>query len=106
MPASLPSTSATQLFETIVCPLCESGEMDILRPSSHAASITAEDIRKLYSASSAHVLTDQVVRCRSCCLVYVNPRPIPELTISAYAAAIDPVFVAQNHYRISSFRKC
>src|SRR5579872_5502646 len=105
MPQTAPDTSANQLFETIVCPLCGDDRWDLVRASTYAPSITAEDIRKLYSASSAHVLTDQVVRCTSCSLVYVNPRPASELTIASYSDAVDPTFVAQNGDRIATFRK-
>ncbi len=100
-----PDASVGQLFETIVCPLCGSDRWDIVRAATYPSSITADDIRKLYSASSAHVLTDQVVRCTSCSLVYVNPRPASELTIASYADAVDPTFVAQNDGRIATFRK-
>jgi SAM-dependent methyltransferase len=104
MPSPLPGISA-ELFENIVCPLCGSDGTEIVRPSSYPASITAEDISALYSASSSHILNDQVVRCRACSLVYVNPRPLSELTIGSYASAIDPTFVAQNDDRIATFRK-
>jgi 2-polyprenyl-3-methyl-5-hydroxy-6-metoxy-1,4-benzoquinol methylase len=96
---------SADLFETIVCPLCGSDRMDVVRPSRYPAAITAQDISELYSASSAHILKDQVVRCQSCSLIYVNPRPLSELTIGSYASAVDPTFVAQNDNRIATFRK-
>lgn len=105
MPQSATNTPADQLFETIVCPLCGDDRWDLVRASTYSPSVTADDIRKLYSASSAHVLTDQVVRCASCSLVYVNPRPATELTIESYSDAVDPTFVAQNDLRIATFRK-
>jgi SAM-dependent methyltransferase len=100
-----PAASAGQLFETIACPLCDSDQMKVVRASTYTASVTAEDIRKLYSVSGAHALMDRVVQCTSCSLVYVNPRPSSELTISSYADAVDPTFVAQNRDRIATFRK-
>lgn len=105
MPLTATINTADQLFETIVCPLCGSDRWEVVRASRYPPSINAEDIRKLYSASSAHVLTDQVVRCNSCSLVYVNPRPASELTIASYSDAVDPTFVAQNDDRIATFRK-
>lgn len=105
MPSNAPETSVDQLFETIACPLCGSGSWEVVRPSRYSSSMTVDDIRKLYSASSAHVLTDQVVRCPSCSLVYVNPRPATELTIAGYSEAVDPTFVAQNELRTATFRK-
>jgi 2-polyprenyl-3-methyl-5-hydroxy-6-metoxy-1,4-benzoquinol methylase len=100
---------STDLLETIACPLCSSWEGDIVRTSQYHAGITVEELKTLYSASysasSAHVLMDQVVRCRSCSLVYVNPRPDPELILSSYSEAEDPTFVAQNGDRIKTFRR-
>jgi SAM-dependent methyltransferase len=105
MPQLVPNTSANELFETIICPLCGADGWDVVRASRYSSSVSAGDIRKLYSASSAHVLTDQVVKCTSCSLVYVNPRPASELTIGSYSDAVDPTFVAQNQNRIATFRK-
>ena len=105
MPRTATNTPADQLFETIDCPLCGADGWDLVRASTYPPSITADDIRRFYSASSAHVLNDQVVRCTSCALVYVNPRPASDLTIASYADAVDPTFVAQNEDRITTFRK-
>jgi SAM-dependent methyltransferase len=104
-PAMAQAPSGTELFETIACPLCGSMDMVVIRPATHPPSVTAEELRKLYSASSAHHLDDQVVECSSCSLVYVNPRPATELTVSSYADAVDPTFVAQNENRIAAFRR-
>src|SRR5580693_2076207 len=98
-------TLSPELFETIPCPLCSGTDTDVVRPSQYQSGITAADLKKLYSASSAHVLMDQVVRCRSCSLVYVNPRPDPELIIASYSEAEDPTFVEQNGDRIKTFRR-
>jgi SAM-dependent methyltransferase len=95
----------TSLFETVLCPLCGHDAFDIVKTSKYGSAITAEDLRKAYSASSSHQLLDQVVRCRSCSLHYVNPRPQSELIIESYSAAEDPAFVAQNKGRILSFEK-
>lgn len=100
-----PCADADRLFEAIDCPLCGSDQSAVVRASSYPDSVTADDIRGLYSASSAHGLMDRVVRCKSCSLVYVNPRPASDLTISSYADAVDPVFVAQNKHRIVTFRR-
>ena len=93
------------LFETIPCPLCGEAAFDIIKPSKYPDTIAAEDLRKAYSASSSHQLLDQVVRCRSCSLHYVNPRPQSELIIDSYSAAEDPTFVTENQSRTHSFAK-
>ncbi len=97
--------TAENLFETISCPLCGADEYDVVHTASYPPEISEADIQKLYSASSAHMLTDQVVRCRSCTLQYVNPRPDPKIILSSYEGAVDPTFVEQNANRIHTFRK-
>jgi SAM-dependent methyltransferase len=94
-----------ELFESIPCPLCGAAGFQVVRKMSYPPQITLEDIRKLYSASSAHMLMDQVVQCDSCAMQYVNPRPTPNIIIESYESAIDPTFVAQNANRIVTFRR-
>ncbi len=77
--------------------------VDIVRSPRYPKGISAAELSKLYSASSAHILMDQVVRCRSCSLVFVNPRPSPQLILRSYADSEDPTFVAQNDERIKTF---
>jgi SAM-dependent methyltransferase len=95
----------SDLFESIACPLCDGTGGDIVWPSRYPSGITAAELKSLYSASSAHPLMDQVVRCGSCSLVYVNPRPLPDVILSSYSDAEDPTFVEQNAERIKTFRR-
>jgi SAM-dependent methyltransferase len=97
--------SVSSLVETIACPVCAGAAFDVVRPARYPESVDAAHLARLYSASSNHILMDQVVRCRNCGLQYVNPRPKPELILDAYAAAEDPMFVAQNPQRIATFSK-
>jgi SAM-dependent methyltransferase len=97
--------SVSSLVETIPCPVCTGSRFEVVRPSRYPEFVTVEDLARLYSASSNHVLMDQVVRCRDCNLQYVNPRPKQELIIDGYAAAEDHTFVAQNPQRIATFGK-
>lgn len=89
----------------ISCPLCGDARFEIVKPSKYAEGVSESELRQAYSASSNHQLLDQVVRCRSCSLHYVNPRPSPELIIEGYAAAEDETFVAQNQGRIRGFQR-
>jgi SAM-dependent methyltransferase len=93
-----------ELFETIACPLCGSGDFDVRRRAEYSPGIGAEQLRSMFSASSDHMLLDQVVRCRSCSLVYVNPRIRPDVILSGYAGAEDSQFTDQNEARIKAFR--
>jgi 2-polyprenyl-3-methyl-5-hydroxy-6-metoxy-1,4-benzoquinol methylase len=80
-------------------------DADVAHSSRYTAGITAPELRKLYSASSAHALMDQVVQCRTCALVFVNPRPDPQLIVAGYSDAEDRTFVEQNGDRIRTFRR-
>jgi len=48
---------------------------------------------------------DQLVCCRGCALVYVNPRIDDRLLVECYESAVDPVFIEQNPERIRTFSK-
>ncbi len=101
-----PSTPAQdQLFETIPCPLCGSSDFELKLPATYPAAITPEELKGMFRASSDHELLDQLVQCRSCSLMYVNPRIRAELIIGGYSEAEDPLFTAQNSARIKAFRR-
>lgn len=95
----------SDLFQMIPCPLCGSHEFDVRRASRYPASFNPGELKRIFRASSDHVLLDQVVQCRSCSLVYVNPRLHPDLILSGYAEAEDPRFAAQNDLRIRAFHR-
>jgi SAM-dependent methyltransferase len=95
----------TALFETISCPLCGGGRFEVFKPARYGEDISESELRRNYSASSNHQLFDQVVRCESCSLYYVNPRPSPDLIVESYSAAEDETFVSQNEGRMRSFRR-
>jgi SAM-dependent methyltransferase len=93
------------LFQTIACPLCGSKGFDIELASKYPPDIDAEELKKVFHASSDQLLLDQVVRCQRCGLVYVNPRIHPDLMRSGYSDAEDPLFAAQNSSRMVAFRR-
>jgi SAM-dependent methyltransferase len=65
--------------------------------------MSADQLSRMYSASSDHQLLDQLVECNGCGFAYLNPRPNANLIISGYESAVDPAFVAQNSERIATF---
>lgn len=91
------------LFATIDCPLCGGSAWVVVKPAHHAPDVTEHELRNAYSASSSHMLLDQVVRCSACTLHFVNPRPTSSIILDGYSAAEDEQFVAQNPTRIKSF---
>lgn len=93
------------LLETIPCPVCGGRQHDVVRKAAYPPDITPAALQGFYSASSHQRLIDQVVACRDCGMQFVNPRPDPEVLLTSYANAEDPVFVAQNDCRIRTFRR-
>lgn len=105
-PAPVSSQSIpADLFQKTRCPICGNDEFDVLKPSKYPANLTAEMLLKSYSASSSHMLFDQLVQCRKCTMQYLNPRPNDEIVLQSYSEAVDPTFVAQNPNRIATFTK-
>ena len=96
---------SSELFQEINCPLCGSADYTLVQPARYPASVDERQLKQIFRAASDHALWDQVVRCRVCDLVYINPRPRAELILEGYAQAEDPVFAAQNDARIRGFRK-
>ncbi len=97
--------SYEQYLETIDCPICGSKEFRVLRKANYAEGITRQELLKIYKSSSDTELTDQLVECFGCELVYLNPRIQSSIIMESYAEANDPKFVSQNPMRICTFRK-
>ena len=93
------------MFEKIPCPVCQSKKYKVLRESTYSGGINSDELMKIYSASSNHVLMDQLVQCDECCLVYVNPQIEENIILNSYTDAVDPTFVSQNQWRVATFSR-
>src|SRR5215467_1612030 len=83
------SPGTITLFQLIDCPLCGTKEFDVVKEGSYPTTIPLEDVKQRFHASSDHELLDQVVRCRRCALIYVNPRIDARVLTSGYSDAED-----------------
>ena len=92
-------------LEEIPCPACQAKEYTVLQPPQYPSGLSNENLRAVYLASSDRVLMDQLVQCRSCSLVYLNPRIGQEIILSGYKNAVDPTFTGQNAQRIKTFKR-
>ncbi len=88
-------------LEYIKCNLCGKDDYKVLYP---AVPMEKRDIVKEYSASSAEILKDQVVKCNNCGFVYINPRPKAEQIVEGYSAAQDELYASQAAGRLATFR--
>ena len=94
-----------QYLETIDCPICDSKEYRVLRKARYFENITRQELLKIYKSSSDTELSDQLVKCLGCGLVYINPQINSEVILESYTEATDPKFTSQNPLRIRTFRK-
>ena len=92
-------------LEEIPCPVCRTKKYTVLQPAQYPSGLSNENLREVYLASSDRVLMDQLVQCRSCSLVYLNPRIDQEIILSGYKNAVDPTFTGQNAQRIKTFKR-
>ncbi|HIJ84708.1 MAG TPA: class I SAM-dependent methyltransferase, partial [Magnetococcales bacterium] len=91
------------LIELVCCPVCGQSGHTVLRESCYDSRLSADELRRIYSASSDERLLDPLVRCHGCGLVYLNPRIRQEIILDGYRNAEDPLFIAQNEARIVTF---
>ena len=92
-------------LETIPCPVCQTKEYTVLRPAQYPSGVSNENLCAVYLASSDRVLMDQLVQCRNCSLVYLNPRIDQAIILNGYKNAVDPTFTEQNVQRIKTFKR-
>ena len=97
---------ATDLFETVSCPVCHTTDYGVIYPSSYQQDASSEQLVEAYRSSSDLALTEQLVCCKECELVYLNPRVKEEIIVDGYKSAVDPVFLNLNKFRIDTFTRC
>lgn len=93
------------VLESVACNLCSATDFDVLHPSNYETFSSLEQLTKIYSSSSEDSLFDQIVRCVSCDLIYLNPRISGEVVKTGYTIAIDTRHHEQDYFREHSFRR-
>ncbi len=95
----------TDVLEAVDCPICHRSSFEIVIPAAYPATMSQEDLLRMYSSSSDQPLLDQMVRCRTCGLHYLNPRIRSEIVLQSYRDAQDETHWDQASVRVESFRK-
>lgn len=90
--------------ESVPCNICGAVEYDVVYPAGGDAG-GGRDAGTTYRSSGDDVLVDQLVKCRACGLVYVNPRPHAGKILDGYAEGADEQFVSQVKGREITFEK-
>lgn len=92
-------------FEEIACDACSSKEYAVLYPPRYEGA-RYEELQEKFKSSGDETLIDQVVRCKRCDLIYVNPRVKAPLVLNGYAEGEDQTFVSQAKAREKTFGRC
>ena len=94
----------SRYFDSVKCDLCGFDKYKIIYSSRYSGK-TIEELKKMYRASGDDLLIDQLVKCKKCGLIYVNPRIKSEMIIKGYSEGSDETFVSQAKSREDTFRK-
>ena len=94
--------SSTHSLEAVACNLCGSDEAKELYASNlDGCSPRAGRLRCTDSLLGKH---GRIVQCRSCGLVYTNPRDLTQTILDAYEAVEDQIYLEEEQGRIETFR--
>jgi SAM-dependent methyltransferase len=94
----------TPTFESVPCNLCGSEDLQTIygaRKDFERDPALADKFR----ASSDELLTQPLVRCRQCALLFVNPRISSGSMLDGYAAGDDHAYVSQMPSRVRTFAR-
>ena len=95
------------LREHVRCDLCGSeDDYDIVYEADKYRIMHEETLDEKFKSSSGEVLLDQVVKCKHCNLVYVNPRIRSDLIFKGYSDGEDPDFASQSMGRQITSERC
>jgi len=92
---------AQDLFEQVPCNLCGGNDYRVcIRPTNRSFDPSA-----VFSASGGIRGTQQIVKCRQCGLLYVNPRIKTDHVLGAYSSAVDELYLSQEEGRKQTFTR-
>ncbi|MBU0461267.1 MAG: class I SAM-dependent methyltransferase [Nanoarchaeota archaeon] len=94
-----------KLLEKVKCNLCGSDDYKIVYKAKYDREKDV-DLKQKFRSSGDETLIDQVVKCRNCGLIYVNPRLKSSLIVEGYSEGSDETFVSQAKGRELTFAKC
>lgn len=90
-----------EYFEWVKCNLCGEDDYRVrIRPMN-----SQFDLQTVFSASGGIRGTQQIVKCRHCGLMYVNPRVKTDCVLGAYSNAVDELYVSQEKGRKQTFSR-
>lgn len=100
--ASAPACDTT--VEHVPCNLCNGEDLELVY-DARADMEKDVDLARKFRASSDELLTQPLVRCRSCDLLFVTPRIAASQMLEGYASGPDPDYVSQMASRKRTFAR-
>ena len=91
-----------KLIEKIKCPICNFSSFNILRKNQYK-NMSKKYLKSIFLSSSDMPIIDQVVKCKKCLLVYLNPRINSKLINKSYKDNKDYIFSKYNAAREKTF---
>jgi len=92
------------LLETVACNLCGANDFEVIYPPKYELA-KPDEILNTFRSSGDEKLLDQLVRCKSCGLQYLNPRLRSDVVIQGYSTGSDETFISQIEGRERTFTK-
>jgi 2-polyprenyl-3-methyl-5-hydroxy-6-metoxy-1,4-benzoquinol methylase len=92
------------LLETVPCNLCGADDYEVIYPPRYEQA-KPEEIANTFRSSGDEVLLDQLVACKQCGLMYLNPRLRSDVVLEGYSAGSDEQFISQAAGRERTFVK-
>ena len=90
-------------FELVKCPLCKKNNYEIIINPKEKKKFKKNYFKTIFNSSSS-IFDDQIVKCKNCKFIYLNPRIKQKIIDKGYAFSKDRKFVSQNKNRIKTFK--
>ena len=90
-------------YEFVKCPLCNRNDYEIIIHQTKKIGRGKKYFEAIFNSSSS-IFCDQVVRCKKCNFIYLNPRIKQKIINKGYSFSKDRKFISQNKNRIKTFK--
>lgn len=103
--SDLSPQGAEDALELVLCNLCGAYDYAVVYRSIPPRGLEEVALSERFAASSGFTANEQVVRCRRCGLVYMNPRINCRMIVEGYARADNSTYLSQGEGRLRTFRR-
>ncbi|MFH1780351.1 MAG: class I SAM-dependent methyltransferase [Candidatus Micrarchaeota archaeon] len=91
------------VFKNVKCNLCGADDYKVIFKAKPTDEV---EMDKVFSASGHDFLKEQVVKCKKCGFVYINPQIKGDDVVKGYSDAVDSDYVSQSEGRMDTFKDC